>query len=96
MEKTTIAISKGTRDALKVLGKKDEDYDAIIKRCVSFAKKSESAAVQLSEDTQYRLNILAACKNTTHDCVLDELIKKELHGLKLDTVKFNERQNSKK
>ena len=96
MEKTTIAISKSTREALKVLGKKDEDYDAIIKRCVGFAKRSESAAVQLSDETRYRLNVIAACKNTTHDCVLDDLVKKEMHSLKLDTVKLNERQNSKK
>ena len=42
MGKTTILIDKDTRDELKFFGKKDEDYDTIIKKCINFTKKFEN------------------------------------------------------
>jgi len=42
MEKTTIAINKSTREALRLLGKKDEDYDEIVRKCIDFTKKFEN------------------------------------------------------
>jgi len=42
MRRTTIAINKNTREELKFLGKKYEDYDAIINKCINFTKKFEN------------------------------------------------------
>jgi len=42
MGNTTISIDKNTREELKLLGKKYEDYDTIIKKCINFTKKFES------------------------------------------------------
>lgn len=41
-EKTTIEISKETREQLKELGKKGETYDSIIRRLIE-SKKGEKA-----------------------------------------------------
>jgi len=39
--KTTIELSKETRDRLKKLGKKGETYDEIIRRLLELAKERE-------------------------------------------------------
>jgi len=39
MEKTTIALSKETRDELKELGKKGETYDEILRRMIKELKE---------------------------------------------------------
>ena len=38
---TTIVISKETRESLKLLGTKDETYDAIIARLMKIAKQQK-------------------------------------------------------
>jgi len=37
--KTTIELSKETRDRLKELGKKNETYDEIVKKLIELAKR---------------------------------------------------------
>jgi len=41
-EKTTIAISKETRDQLKDLGKKGETYDEILRKLINQTKKGDN------------------------------------------------------
>ena len=97
MEKTTIAINKSTREALRLLGKKDEDYDAIIKKCINFTKKFENESViQISDDLRQKLKLLAAYRNTTYEDLFCELIGNELCKLKLDSgAKANANKNKK-
>ena len=41
MSLTTIKLDSATRDALAELGKKNESYDTILKRLISYWKKSQ-------------------------------------------------------
>jgi hypothetical protein len=63
MVKTTIAIDKNTREELKLLGKKDEDYDEIIKKCITFTKIVEN-----------RLKLVATLKNVSYEKLLEEMV----------------------
>lgn len=92
MSKTTISIDKDTREELKVLGRKDEDYDTIIKKCIKIMK----TGVPVSEEVRQRLRLLALYKDTSYQNVLEELTEKELCELKLDVVIKNNKINKKK
>jgi len=63
MVRTTIAIDKNTREELKMMGKKDEDYDEIIKKCITFTKMVEG-----------RLKLIATLKNTSYEKLLEEMV----------------------
>lgn len=93
MKKTTISIEKNTREKLKLLGKKDEDYDTIIKKCINFMK----AGIEISDELRQKLKLLATYKNTTYETILHELTEKELCKLKLDgALKYNKNKRNKK